>query len=124
VDDHARGIAAVLEKGCPGGIYNLGGSRSLPNLEVVRRILKETGRGEELIRFVTDRPGHDRRYALASEKVRRETGWCPQVPFEDGLAQTIEWYRSNPAWVARVRSGEYQTYYEKNYGHRLVEGRL
>jgi dTDP-glucose 4,6-dehydratase len=122
VDDHCRGIAAVLEKGCPGGIYNLGGNRALPNLDVVRLILEATGRGEDLIRFVTDRPGHDRRYALSSEKVRRETGWEPQVAFERGLAATIDWYKTHPDWVARVRSGEYQTYYERNYGHRFVDG--
>ncbi|MDR3701175.1 MAG: dTDP-glucose 4,6-dehydratase [Candidatus Sulfopaludibacter sp.] len=118
VDDHCRGILAVLEKGRDGEIYNIGGNRSLPNLDVVRKVLAITGKAESLIRYVTDRPGHDRRYALSSEKLMRETGWQPVTHFEEGLARTVEWYRNNPAWVARVRSGEYRTYYEKNYGNR------
>jgi len=77
-----------------------------------------TGRGRDLISYVTDRPGHDRRYALSSEKLMKETGWRPEVDFETGLARTIEWYRSNASWVDRVRSGEYRTYYELNYGAR------
>ncbi|HEY1340805.1 MAG TPA: dTDP-glucose 4,6-dehydratase [Bryobacteraceae bacterium] len=118
VDDHCRGIRAVLEKGREGEIYNIGGNRSLPNLEVVREVLSLTGKPESLIQYVTDRPGHDRRYALSSEKLMRETGWRPQTNFEDGLARTISWYRANTAWVARVRSGEYRTYYERNYANR------
>ncbi len=121
VEDHCRGIAAVLCNGREGEIYNLGGNRALPNLEVVRGILRATGRGEDLIRFVTDRPGHDRRYALSSAKVQSETGWTPEVSFEEGLARTVEWYRENPGWVARVRSGEYQTYYDRNYVNRQAE---
>mgnify|MGYP001392150267 CR=1 FL=1 len=121
VEDHCRGIAAVLEKGREGEIYNLAGNCSLPNLEVVRRILQATGRGEDLIQFVADRPGHDRRYALSSAKVRRETGWEPEVEFTDGLARTVKWYRENVGWVERVRSGEYQSYYERNYGNRRAE---
>src|SRR5581483_2579148 len=104
VDDHCRGIQAVLRRGREGEIYNIGGSRSLPNLAVVREILRITGKPESLIRFVEDRPGHDRRYALSSEKIHRETGWRPAVGFEQGLEQTIAWYRDNPGWVARVRS--------------------
>jgi dTDP-glucose 4,6-dehydratase len=121
VDDHCRGILSVLHKGRDGEIYNIGGNRSLPNLEVVHKVLELAGKPESLIRYVTDRPGHDRRYALSSEKLMRETGWQPVMNFEDGLAQTIEWYRNNAAWVARVRSGEYRTYYEKNYGNRGAE---
>ena len=120
VDDHCRGILAVLRQGREGEIYNIGGNRSLPNLEVVRQVLSLTGRSEDLIRYVTDRPGHDRRYALSSEKLMRETGWEPKMNFETGLARTIEWYRANRAWVARVRSGAYREYYEKNYGGRTV----
>jgi dTDP-glucose 4,6-dehydratase len=115
VDDHCRAIVAVLENGRPGEIYNIGGSRSLPNREVIRRILELTGKPESLILNVTDRPGHDRRYALSSEKISRETGWAPKVVFEDGLAQTIGWYKDNPTWLARVVSGEYQQYYRANY---------
>jgi dTDP-glucose 4,6-dehydratase len=120
VDDHCRGILAVLRQGREGQIYNIGGNRSLPNLEVVRRVLAAAGKPESLIQYVTDRPGHDRRYALSSEKLMRETGWRPLIDFEAGLAQTIDWYRANGAWVARVRSGEYRTYYERNYGGRAV----
>jgi dTDP-glucose 4,6-dehydratase len=118
VDDHCRGILAVLNRGCDGEIYNIGGNRSLPNLEVVRQVLALTGRPETLIEYVTDRPGHDRRYALSSEKLMRQTGWCPQIEFETGLTRTIEWYQSNSEWIARVRSGAYRDYYERNYGHR------
>jgi dTDP-glucose 4,6-dehydratase len=120
VDDHCRGILAVLDRGREGEIYNIGGNRSLPNLEVVRKVLALTGRPASLIQYVTDRPGHDRRYALSSEKLMRETGWRPEIDFETGLARTIDWYRENPAWVGRVRSGAYRTYYESNYGHRVA----
>jgi dTDP-glucose 4,6-dehydratase len=121
VEDHCRGIRAALEKGRDGEIYNIGGNRSLPNIEVVRRILAATGRPETLIEYVTDRPGHDRRYALSSEKLMRETGWVPQVDFEAGLARTVDWYRNNTAWVNRVRTGEYQNYYSRNYQNRQAE---
>ena len=118
VDDHCRAIRAVLEGGREGEIYNIGGNRSLPNLDVVRMVLQATGRTGELIEYVGDRPGHYRRYALSSGKLMRETPWRPVMDFETGLAQTVAWYRENPSWVARVRSGEYRTYYEKNYGNR------
>ena len=117
-DDHCRGIYAVLQKGREGEIYNIGGNRSLPNLEVVRKILAATGASEALIQHVEDRPGHDRRYALSSAKITKETGWSPQVSFEEGLARTIEWYRRNSAWVARVKSEEYRNYYARNYEGR------
>jgi dTDP-glucose 4,6-dehydratase len=118
VDDHARAILAVIERGRAGEIYNIGGSRALPNLDVVRKILAAVGKPETLLLTVKDRPGHDRRYALSSQKLMRETGWQARVPFEDGLRATIEWYRSNAAWTARVKSGEYQNYYKSNYGGR------
>jgi dTDP-glucose 4,6-dehydratase len=121
VDDHCRGILSVLRKGRDGEIYNIGGNRSLPNLDVVRQVLALTGKPETLIQYVKDRPGHDRRYALSSEKLMRETGWAPVMSFEEGLARTIQWYRDNSAWVARVRSGEYRTYYEHNYGNRTID---
>jgi dTDP-glucose 4,6-dehydratase len=120
VEDHCRGILAALEKGRDGEIYNIGGNRSLPNLEVVRKVLSATGKPESLIEYVTDRPGHDRRYALSSEKLMRETGWRPEMDFETGLQRTIGWYAANSRWVERVRSGEYRAYYEKNYGGRTV----
>jgi dTDP-glucose 4,6-dehydratase len=120
VEDHCRAILALLEKGREGEIYNIGGNRSLPNLEVIHKILAAAGKPDSLIQYVTDRPGHDRRYALSSEKLIRETGWQPATHFEQGLASTVDWYRSNPEWVRRVKSGEYQTYYERNYGTRTV----
>ena len=120
VDDHARAILAVIERGRSGEIYNIGGSRALPNLDVVQKILAAVGKPESLMQTVKDRPGHDRRYALSSEKLMRETGWTAQVPFEDGLRATIEWYQSNAAWTARIKSGEYQNYYQSNYGGRAV----
>jgi len=123
VDDHCRGVLLVLESGRAGEIYNIGGNRSLPNLDVVRQVLALTGKPESLIAYVTDRPGHDRRYALSSEKLMRETGWRPVMNFETGLARTIEWYRGNSAWVAHVRTGAYRTYYERNYGNRTDESR-
>jgi dTDP-glucose 4,6-dehydratase len=120
VDDHCRGIRAVLEKGREGEIYNIGGNRSLPNLDVVHNVLRLTGKPESLIEYVKDRPGHDRRYALSSEKLMHETGWAPVTRFETGLAETIEWYRANSGWVERVRSGAYRSYYERNYGNRAI----
>src|SRR5262245_35221114 len=114
VEDHCRCIRAVLEKGCDGEIYNIGGNCSLPNITVVRKILAATGMPESLLKTVEDRPGHDRRYALSSEKVMRKTGWAPQVDFETGLALTVKWYRENAAWVRNVKSGEYLTYYASN----------
>jgi dTDP-glucose 4,6-dehydratase len=121
VEDHCRAICAVLEKGREGEIYNIGGNRSLPNLEIVRKILALTGASEMLLRFVEDRPGHDRRYALSSAKIMRETGWEPAIRFEDGLARTIDWYRRNTAWVERVKSGDYRHYYARNYENRESE---
>jgi dTDP-glucose 4,6-dehydratase len=118
VDDHCRGIRAVLEKGREGEIYNIGGNCSLPNLSVVRKILAATGAHESLMKTVEDRPGHDRRYALSSAKLMRETDWAPQVEFEAGLARTVAWYKDNAAWVRAVKSGEYLTYYARNYENR------
>lgn len=121
VEDHCRAVSAVLEKGREGEVYNIGGNCSLPNLEVVRRILAATGKTESLMTSVEDRPGHDRRYALTSAKLIRETGWQPQVGFEEGLARTIDWYLGNQDWVRHVQSGEYLEYYSRNYGDRARE---
>jgi dTDP-glucose 4,6-dehydratase len=122
VDDHCRALRAIIERGRDGQIYNIGGNRALPNVEVVRRLLAAVKQPESLMKTVTDRPGHDRRYALSSAKVMRETGWRPEVTFEDGLKRTIEWYQSNPDWIAHVKSGEYQNYYERQYGNRASSG--
>ena len=121
VDDHCRAILAVLEKGRAGEVYNVGGSRALPNLDVVRMILAATGRPESLMTRVTDRPGHDRRYAITTEKLHKETGWIARMDFEEGLQATVDWYRANPEWIRRVKSGEYQNFYKQNYGGRAAE---
>jgi dTDP-glucose 4,6-dehydratase len=118
VEDFARGIGHVLEHGVPGEAYNIGGPDECPNLEVVRRILELTGRDESLIEHVADRPGHDRRYSLSSEKVRA-LGWEAQVRFEEGLPRTVDWYRENGWWWEPIRSGEYRAYYERQYGRSL-----
>jgi dTDP-glucose 4,6-dehydratase len=118
VEDFARGIGHVLEHGTPGEAYNVGGPDECPNIEVVKRILALTGAGEELIEYVTDRPGHDRRYSLGSEKVRA-LGWEAEVHFEDGLERTVAWYHDNPAWWEPIRSGDYRAYYERQYGRSL-----
>ncbi len=118
VEDHCRAIRSVLENGRPGEVYNVGGNCSLPNLEVVKRILGATGKPESLMTRVTDRPGHDRRYALTNAKLTRETGWQPEMDFNRGLQETVDWYRSNSDWTDRVKSGEYRNFYELNYAHR------
>jgi dTDP-glucose 4,6-dehydratase len=117
-EDFARGIGCALERGTAGEVYNVGGPDECPNLEVVRRILACTGAGEELIEHVADRPGHDRRYSLSSEKVRA-LGWEPQVRFADGLERTVAWYRDNRWWWEPIRSGDYRAYYERQYGRAL-----
>ena len=118
VDDHCSAIQSVLEKGQAGEVYNIGGSRALPNIEVVKKILAATGRTEALLSYVTDRPGHDRRYAITTAKLEAATGWKATMDFEQGLTATVDWYKSNQPWVDRVRSGEYQDFYQQNYGAR------
>jgi dTDP-glucose 4,6-dehydratase len=118
VEDFARGIGRVLEHGLPGGVYNCGGPDEERNLEVVRRIVRQCGASESLIELVPDRPGHDRRYSLASEKLRG-LGWEPQICFEEGLARTVEWYRENGWWWEPIRTGEYREYYQRQYGRAL-----
>ncbi len=118
VSDHCEGLLRVLEAGRPGEVYNLGGDAERENLDVVRQILKLAGRTEALIRYVTDRPGHDRRYAIDSGKMLAELGWKPSIRFEDGLAATFRWYVEHRAWWERVRSGAYREYYERWYGAR------
>jgi dTDP-glucose 4,6-dehydratase len=118
VRDHCAAIDKVLQHGKIGEIYNVGARQEMPNLDIVRLILKELGKGEDLITFVKDRPGHDRRYAIDSTKIERELGWRPEVPFAQGIKETIEWYRRNSVWVEHVRSGEYLSYYQRMYQHR------
>jgi dTDP-glucose 4,6-dehydratase len=116
--DFARAIAQVLDQGVPGEVYNAGGPDEQPNIEVVRRIIALTGASDAQIEHVTDRPGHDRRYSLSSQKVR-DLGWSPQFRFEDGLERTVAWYRENSWWWEPIRSGEYRSYYERQYGRAL-----
>ena len=117
-EDFARAIDTVLMKGTPGEVYNAGGPDELENIDVVHRILGLCGRDESLVKYVTDRKGHDRRYSLSSEKVR-SLGWEPKRRFEDGLPATVDWYRDNEWWWAPIRSGEYRNYYEQHYGLKL-----
>jgi dTDP-glucose 4,6-dehydratase len=118
VEDFGRGIGHVLAHGAPGEVYNCGGPDECPNIEVVKRILKLTGRDESLIEYVTDRPGHDRRYSLSSDKLRT-LGWEAQVHFDEGLERTVSWYRDNAWWWEPIRSGAYREYYERHYGRAL-----
>ena len=122
VEDFAQAIALVLEKGRPGEAYNVGGPDECENIEVVKRILSLTGQDESLIEYVTDRKGHDRRYSLSSDKIREELGWQAETHFEQGLAQTVQWYRDNEWWWAPIRSGDYATYYQQQYGRSLRAG--
>ena len=118
VRDHCAAIDTVLHKGKAGEVYNIGSRQELPNLEIARLILKLLGKGEELITFVEDRPGHDRRYAIDPSKIEEQLHWRPQIKFDAGLRETIDWYCGNTAWVQHVRSGEYLTYYDRMYRQR------
>ncbi|NLW56198.1 MAG: dTDP-glucose 4,6-dehydratase [Firmicutes bacterium] len=119
VADHCRAVEMILQQGKPGTVYNIGAENERTNLEVVRSILRILGKPESLIRFVADRPGHDRRYALAAGKIRRELGWEPEISFEQGLAETVAWYVEHQAWWEKIISGEYQSYYQRFYLPRL-----
>lgn len=119
VDDHCRAIWDILRTGVPGQVYNIGGAATLTNLDLVRRIMAIVGADESLIWYVNDRPGHDRRYALSSEKIQREIGWKPTRAFDEGLQETVEWFDRNQEWVQRARSGAYREYYAANYAHRM-----
>jgi dTDP-glucose 4,6-dehydratase len=118
VEDNCRGILAVLERGRIGEVYNIGGSHVEENLSIAQRLLRVTGKPENLLRYVTDRPGHDRRYALNSRKIETELGWKPEISLEDGIRRTVQWYKDNAKWVSDVRAGEYLSYYEKYYDDR------
>jgi dTDP-glucose 4,6-dehydratase len=123
VEDHCLGLLAALEKGRTGEVYNLGGSSERENLAVVRAILAATGRGEDLVRCVEDRPGHDRRYAIDASKARRELGWRPRRRFERGLRETVAWYLARESWWRNIKgSGGFREYYRAMYERRLREG--
>lgn len=119
VDDHSRGVVAALTRGAPGRVYNLGGLAERANIDVVRGILAILGKPESLIRFVTDRLGHDLRYAMNIEVARTELGWEPTVQFEHGIERTVAWYLANAQWVADIRNGAYREYYDRMYASRL-----
>lgn len=119
VADHCRALELVLAYGEAGEVYNIGGGTEMTNLELVQLILKVLDRPDSLIRHVQDRPGHDRRYAIDSTRIRRDLGWIPQVGFKEGLAATVRWYLENTDWVMKVTSGEYRNYYERMYADRL-----
>ena len=117
-EDFGRGISAALVSGTPGEAYNCGGPDECENLHVVERIIELTGADPALIEFVTDRPGHDRRYSLSSEKLRA-LGWEPRVRFDEGLERTVGWYKDNDWWWEPIRAGDYREYYERHYGRAL-----
>lgn len=119
VEDHCSAIDLIIRRGREGEGYNVGGHNEKSNLDVVKIILKALGKSEDLITFVKDRPGHDRRYAIDPTKIHNELGWLPQTKFEDGVAKTIEWYLANKGWWQAIISGEYQKYYEKMYKNRI-----
>jgi dTDP-glucose 4,6-dehydratase len=116
--DFARAIGCVLEHGAPGEVYNAGGPDECPNIEVVQRIVELTGASPDSIEHVADRPGHDRRYSLSSDRVRG-LGWEPRMRFTEGIAATVDWYRDNEWWWRPIRSGEYRDYYKRQYGRAL-----
>ncbi|MBR5913133.1 MAG: dTDP-glucose 4,6-dehydratase [Selenomonadaceae bacterium] len=118
VEDHCAAIDLIVRKGKVGEVYNIGGHNERTNLDVVKTILKILGKGEDLIEFVTDRKGHDLRYAIDPAKIERELGWTPQTKFDDGIKKTVAWYLDNRDWWEKIISGEYQNYYAKMYGNR------
>ena len=118
VHDHCVAIDLVLHEGKIGEVYNIGGNNEKQNIDIVKLILKELGKDESLIEFVTDRLGHDRRYAIDSTKIQNELGWTPSYTFERGIKETIQWYLDNIDWVSQIKSGQYQEYYEKMYSNR------
>ncbi|MBI4447097.1 MAG: dTDP-glucose 4,6-dehydratase [Acidobacteria bacterium] len=118
VEDHCRALEMVLFRGSPGEIYNVGSNQEMTNREVIQRVLDILGKPASLIQNVTDRPGHDRRYALDSTKIRHDFGWTPLIPFDQGLENTVRWYLEHQAWTAHVRSGSYRHYYEQMYERR------
>lgn len=118
VEDHCSAIDLIIHKGRIGEVYNIGGHNEKTNLEVVKIILKELGKSEDLIKYVTDRPGHDMRYAIDPAKIHNELGWLPAVKFEDGIKKTIKWYLENIDWWQHIINGEYKDYYEKHYSRK------
>ena len=121
VEDHCSAIDLILRKGREGEVYNVGGHNERTNLQVVRTILQELGKPESLIRHVSDRPGHDRRYAIDPSKIHAELGWLPATPFDEGIRRTVRWYLDNRAWWQEILSGEYRQYFDRMYSGRGME---
>ena len=119
VQDHCTAILTVLEKGTAGEVYNIGGNNEQPNLEITKMLIKLVGRDESSIEYVTDRLGHDRRYAIDARKMKDDLGWEPQIDFNDGLAETVQWYINNEPWWQAIKTGQYLKYYEQQYGKGL-----
>ncbi len=117
VDDHCRGIDCALRQGTPGEVYNIAGGNEYENIMLTKRILELTGKGEDLIKPVKDRPGHDRRYALNADKLKA-LGWKPEMGWDEGVAHTVQWYNENEWWWRPIKSGEFRAYYERQYGNR------
>lgn len=118
VEDHCKAIDLIIRKGKVGEVYNIGGHNEMANIDIVKMIIKTLGKSEDLITFVTDRKGHDLRYAIDPAKIKAELGWEPETMFTDGIKLTIDWYLDNRPWWERIVSGEYREYYEKMYGNR------
>ena len=118
VEDHCKAIDLIIHKGRVGEVYNIGGHNEMKNIDIVKLICKELGKPESLITHVTDRKGHDMRYAIDPTKIHNELGWLPETKFADGIKKTIKWYLENREWWETIISGEYQNYYEKMYGDR------
>jgi len=120
VEDHCRALQFILEKGREGEIYNIGGDGERTNLEITEMILTILGKPKSLIRFVADRPGHDRRYAIDFSKLKRDLGWSPLYHLKEGLEQTVRWYMEHEEWWRRIKSGAYRDFYQKHYEERLT----
>lgn len=118
VDDHNSAIWLIVNKGRVGETYNIGGENEWENIKLVNRLCEKMGEGKELITFVKDRPGHDLRYAINCDKIKKELGWRRAVDFDSGLSKTIEWYLENDAWIDNVRAGEYKNWLNRNYKER------
>ena len=118
VEDHCKAIDLIIHEGKVGEVYNVGGHNEMANIDIVKLILKELGKSEDLITFVEDRKGHDRRYAIDPTKIHNELGWLPETKFADGIVETIKWYLENEDWWQEIISGDYQNYYEKMYGDK------
>ena len=118
VEDHCKAIDLIVHKGRIGEVYNVGGHNEMTNINIVKQIIKELGKNVSLITYVTDRKGHDLRYAIDPTKIHDELGWFPETKFSNGIKKTIQWYLNNRSWWEEIISGEYQKYYQKMYGDR------